>query len=108
LSGWSILLIEVVGVSTMGSRYFVRLEYLRTPCICILWKRWLDVFCTTCIYVPKVANNYSICLPAFDYLKCVFCQGGKNRPRQFRTRDFDILIHVVRLILLKRAFGPYY
>jgi len=28
----------------MGSRYFVRLEYLRTPCICILLKRWLDVF----------------------------------------------------------------
>jgi len=42
---------------------------------------------------------------ALDYLICVFCQGEKNQPLQFRAAEFDILFHVVRFILLKRAFG---
>ena len=46
--------------------------------MCILLKRWLEVFRTSCVYVPQFANNYSICRPAFDWLKCVFYQGGKK------------------------------
>ena len=44
-------------------------------------------------------------LRGFRLVEVCILSGRKNRPRQFRAGDFDILIHVVRIILLKRAFS---
>ena len=64
-----------------------------------------QVFCQVVYIIKKPQQLY---MPVFQLINLWILSGWKILPRQFTAGDFNIVFHVVMLILLKGAFGPYY